>query len=344
MFLKKSINLWIVAALSLAVFGCSSPSSPSTSGGTGSLSLTFGNSVSRTLLPPLSMDPASYTVTGTGPNSATFTRTMAGTETSVTVGSLAFGSWSITVDAYNNETPAPTLIGTGSASTTVHTGLTATATVTVTPLTGTGVLDLTVNWPDSDVQNASISASLAPFSGSSATLPFSSKTVNTGIATETSHNTGIATGYSTLALSLLDGAIVEAGTVEVVRIVKGQTTSGTYTLAVNQVGGAIQIIVITNMENALTVAVAGASASPLAPGTSETLTASVTNYTGTVAYVWYVGTTIVQNGGASYHFVAPLTSPNSTSAPDAYYNITVTAFNSDGTQAGSETVPQTVDF
>jgi hypothetical protein len=288
------------------------------------------------------MTPASYTITGSGPSSATFTQTITGTST--TVASLAFGSWTVTINAYNSDT-TPTLIGSGSATVTVNTGETTTASITVTPITGTGTLDLSASWTSSLVSNPSISASLTPYAGTAKTLTFSTPTVTSGTATSTSATTGLATGYGVLALSLLDNTTSEAGAVEVVRIVNGQTTSGTYTLNPNQAGGSIQVNFSQNMENPLNVTISGASSSTLAAGASENLTASASGDTSggsTIAYVWYVNTTIVQNGGASYTFTAPAT--NTYVSDPVYYNITAVAFNSNGTQGGSTTVQQTVTY
>jgi hypothetical protein len=280
------------------------------------------------------MTPASYTISGTGPNSATFTQTITGTST--TVASLAFGSWTITVNAYNSDT-TPTLIGSGSTTATVNTGETTTVAITVTPLTGTGALDLTVNWTASQVQSPSISASLTPFSG---TETLNSFTLGSGTAT--SNTTGLATGYSTLALSLKDNNVAEMGAVEVVRIVKGQTTSGAYTLDVNQAGGSILVNITPNMENPLAVAIAGAGSSTVAHGTTETLTASVTGYSGNVTYVWYVNGQSVGTG-STYPLNVVSSNPNA-NGQTYTYRIDVTAFSSDGSQAGSATATQTVTF
>jgi len=68
----------------------------------------------------------------------------------------------------------------------------------------------------------------------------------------------------------------------VVRIVTGQTTSGAYTFAnVNAPGGSIQVNINADLQNPLDVAIVGASAT-MSAGSTQTLTASVSNYTGNV--------------------------------------------------------------
>ena len=306
-----------IAAFAVILWGCSFPVAPS--GKTGSLSISLTNSITaKTLTPPVSMAAASYTITGTGPNSATFTA--ASTGAAVTENGLAFGSWTIVVNALNAN---GTLIGTGTAAAQVHTGETASVTVTVTPVTGAGALSLTVSWPAEQVQAPSITASLTPALGTAQGLAF----VVTG-STATYTNAAIGNGYYTLAFTVNDNGVAEAGAVEVVRIVAGQATSGTYTFAnVNRAGGGIQVNITANMQNPLDVAMTGAVAT-MSAGTTQALSADVSNYSGNVSYVWYVNG-VSQAAGATYSF--------GTGVSAGYYRIDVTAFAADGTRAGSAT-------
>jgi hypothetical protein len=233
---------------------------------------------------------------------------------------LVSGSWTVTVNAYNSD---PTLIGSGSATVTVSAGATATATITVSPLTGTGTLNLTATWTSGLVSTPTINASLTPSSGSAVSLPFYISG-NEGA----SSTTGLASGYGTLSLNLLSNGTSVMGAIEVVRIVAGQTTSGSYSFTnTNQPGGSIQVNVSQSMATPLNVSISGATAT-LPQGNTETLTASVSNYTGNAVYVWYVNGTSVGTG-ATYVFGA--------SKNVGTYRIDVAAFSADGTQAGSTT-------
>ena len=263
--------------------------------------------------------PASYTVSGTGPNGATFTKSTSGT--SVTASSLALGSWTVTVNAYNSDSPTPTLIGSGSATAQVASAATTTLSISVIPLTGTGTLYLQANWTSGLVQTPSISASLTPASGSAVSLPFAI-VGNQG----SSSTSGLASGYGTLSLNLLDNGNSVMGAIEVVRIVAGQTTSGNFAFAnTNQPGGSIQVTVSQNMATPLNVSISGATAT-LPQGNTETLTASVSNYTGSPSYVWYVNG-VSAGTGTTYVF--------GTTQGIGTYRIDVAAFSADGTQAGS---------
>jgi formylglycine-generating enzyme required for sulfatase activity len=315
--LFKFPGIFGIAVLVLSLAACGSPVTPT--GSTGSLSISLTNSINgKTLIPTISMDAASYTVTGTGPNSETFTATTTGGV--VTKTALALGNWTIVVNTLN---AAGTLIGTGTATATVATGATTSVSVPVTPVTGTGTLSLTVSWPAAQVSSPSITASLTPALGTAQSLAFA-----VSGATATYTNAAIGSGYYTLALTVNDNGIAKAGAVEVVRIVTGQTTSGSYTfLGVNQTSDGITINITVNMQNPLDVAIAGASAT-MNVGSTRSLSASVSNYSGNVSYVWYVNGAS-QATGASYSFGSGLSA--------GYYRIDVVAFTADGTQTGSAT-------
>ena len=311
--------LGFLAILALVLPGCVSPLASGKSGETGSLSIGLSGNVSRTLVPGISMDAASYTVTGTGPGGGTFTETSTGA--SMTKSGLAFGTWTIVVNALN---ASGTLIGSGTSTAEVVTGETTSVNVTVKPIEGTGTLSLGVTWTASQVHTPSITASLTPALGSAQSLVFD---MSGGSASYSGSSVG--NGYYTLALSLNDNGIAVAGAVEVVRIVAGETTSGSYAFPnVNAPGGTIQVHINTELQDPLLVSIAGGSAT-MSAGSTETLTASTVNYGENVTYVWYVNGVSVATG-ANYTFGA--------GAVAGYnYRIDVTAFSADGTRAGSAT-------
>ena len=262
------------------------------------------------------MNAASYTVSGSGPNGQSFSQSTPGGP--VTISNLAFGPWAVTVNALN---AAGTVIGQGQGSATVNTGETTTITVSVTPLAGTGSLNLTVNWTASQVQSPSIQASLSPLGPSNMIF-----TIQGAQATYSSST--IPVGYQTLTLQLLDNNIPVIGAVEVVRIVAGQTTSGTYTFTnVNQPGGTIVVNITPQLANPVPVSISGVG-STLTEGASMTATASVGDGTQNVTYVWYLNG-VSQTTGSTYTFGGNLGL--------GYYRLDVTAFTTDGTRAGSAT-------
>ena len=314
---SKLLKMILVSVIAALFLGCPMPTMPGPGGTGGSLTIQVGNHInSQTLLPPISMTPVSYTVSGTGPGGATFSQTTTGA--AVTVNSLAFGSWSIVVNAMNAD---GTLIGSGQAAASVDTGQTTTVAISVVPLTGNGTLNLTVSWTASQVETPSIVASLTPPTGPATTLSFS---INGNQATYSS--TSIPAGYQTLTVQLMDNNIAVMGAVEVVRIVAGQTTSGTYAFTnVNQPGGSVQVNITPALADPIPVSISGVPAT-ITAGTSITATASVSDGTTGVVYVWYLNGVSV-GAGTSFAFGSALAA--------GYYRLDVTAFTA--TRAGSAT-------
>ncbi len=302
--------------LTLSLFNCDLSNNDSK---TGSLNLSITEEVSRTIIPELSMEPESYEIIGIGPDSTTFTETS--TDASITVDNLAFGDWSITVTAFNED---ETIIGSGTGNVSVHSNETSILEIVVTPIAGIGSLDLTLNWTESDVDSPEVIASLLPTVGDSIELEF---TVNSGTATYS--GTDIDSGYYTLTLQLLDNGILTLGTVEVVRVVSDQTTTGVFTFDdIKEATGTITTNIDVQMANPLLVSIAGSNETK-PQNEIITLTASVADYTDNITYVWYIDAASIGTGD-TFNFDDTLAL--------GPYNVSVTAFSIDGSRAGSETI------
>lgn len=313
----KVLVLASVVAL-VAITGCQNPINP---GQGGTLTVSMNDAVSRSILPGISMNPASYDLTGTGPNGASFSQTVS-SGSSATMTGLAFGEWTVTATAKNSD---GTAIGQGSGTVTVLSNASVSLSITVRPYDGFGTLSLTVSWPAAQVQTAQIQSILTPASGSARDLSFA---VNGSAGTASYTASDVATGYHTLILKLLDNGHLAIGAVEVVRIVKDQTTSGTLAFAnVNQATGTLEVNLTPEMGDPLEVSISGSAATKPA-NQSLALSAAVSNYADNVTYVWYVNGDAVATG-ASYSF-------DNTWA-QGYYRIDVTAFSADGKRAGSAT-------
>jgi len=313
----KRLALVGLVLLMLALFAACP--NPITSGKGGVLTVSINNNINaRTLVPAIDMTAASFTVSGTGPGTATFSQTTSGAP--VTLDGLAFGDWSVTVNALNS---AGTTIGSGQATVTVHTGQTSTVNITVVPLTGNGTLGLSVTWTASQVESASVLASLTPPVGPVTPLSFSV----TG-SQATCSSTTIPSGYQTLTVQLLDNGIPVMGAVEVVRIVAGQATTGSYAFTnVNQPGGRVQVNITPEMAEPITVSISGVAAT-VSVGGSMTATASVGDGTANPTYVWYLNGLSVGTG--------PTYVLGSTVGA-GWYRLDVTAYAAGGTRAGSAT-------
>jgi uncharacterized repeat protein (TIGR02543 family) len=286
-------------------------------GKTGNLRLSITNNVSKTIQPGINMNPASYELSGTGPSGATFQKTVS-EGTATTIDNLLIGSWTLTVEAKNSE---GTSIGIGTVVTTVLAGKTAEVSVIVHPYEGFGSLSLNLTWPAADISKPEIEATLVPMTGASKDIAFS---VNQGSAHSDTNQ--IATGYHTLIIKLNDDGILATGAVEVVRIIKDQTTTGSLVFdKLTKHNGAIDVHMTPELADPLLVSVSGEKEIK-EKDKSLTLSASVSGYTESVIYIWYV------NGeakGTGSNFVF------GTSNDLGYYHIDVTALSVDGKRAGS---------
>lgn len=297
-------------------------------GDEGSIAITLHEATAKTLLPPIDMVPASFDIIGTGPAGKSFSRSTSGS--SVVVSKLAFGTWNVTVTAKN---AGDTVIGRGTGTATVVTGQQTPLAITVTPVAGTGSFDLRVTWTAADVQTPSIDAQLLPSSGSAIPLACTMASGSSSCL-----KAGIPNGYYTLLLKLLDNGVLVMGAVEVVRIVAGQTTTGTFDFTrINKGVGGIAVSITPPNGDPIAVTMAGQSPS-LAVGASMTVTASVPPSVGNVAYVWYLnGESKAVGSTGSPSFVLGDT------LEAGYYRLDVTAFTADGLRAGAATHGFTVD-
>jgi hypothetical protein len=206
----------------------------------GSLKLIISGAIlsSKTIAPPIAMEVATYDIRGEGPDPAIDNFEVLGNTNGIlTQHGLKPGSWIITVEARNPKVPGDsnrngTVIGYGETNPPVDISASSVITtqIDVTPVIGTGVLDLTIEWPKGSLTNPSIVASLTPIGSTTPqTLAFAiSPAGNPFRGTHNDPNT--VTGYYTLVVRLFDDVVLAWGTVEAVRIINGETTSQTITL------------------------------------------------------------------------------------------------------------------
>jgi photosystem II stability/assembly factor-like uncharacterized protein len=319
--MKTKLMYGVVGALlALLLFSCNPPIGGGAGEESGMLTIRFDATsiANRTILPDIDMSPAAYIVTGTGPDGASFE--VETTDTSVVIEKLAFGDWTVVVEAKNS---AEVIIGSGQADTTVHTGQTAVVDITVTPLEGYGTLDLTVTWPAADTDIPGVDAELIPAAGSAQALDF---TVDAILGQAVYTSDAIQTGYHTLIVKLMDNGLLTMGAVEVVRIVKDGVSTGIIDFPeINKPGGNIQVNITPDMADPLEVSMSGQVAE-LSQGASMTVSASVTDDPGNVVYVWYINGESVGTGQ---------TISVGSDLDIGVYRLDVTAFTADGRRAGS---------
>ncbi len=223
----------------------------------------------------------------------------------------------------NNASGTP--IGSGTGTAVVHTNATTTLALPVLPLTGLGTVSLSLTWNPSDLDIPQVQASLLPTTGSERTLDF---TVDPASGTGTFSASDVLNGYYTLVLKLLDNGAPVMGAVDVVRVAKDATTTGTFAFTqVNKPGGSLAVNITPALGDPLTVSISGASATKPA-NLAMALSASIAETGVNETYVWYVNGD-AKGTGSTFSF--------DTTWAQGYYRIDVTAFSADGMRAGSAT-------
>ena len=183
-----------------------------------------------TWIPDISMDIVSYTISGTGPSDGDSFTVSDFTEDLFVQNNIAVGEWEIIIDGFNSN-------GDKIASTTINTIVrkrqTSVATATMRPLSGSGTLDISVSWTDSQMKLADPKVFITVRDASGEDLPVLSTprelTIDEQSAIGSVEN--IAVGWYEVTVGLYEGLpdsdpeIVWQG-VFPVRIVKDHTTEG----------------------------------------------------------------------------------------------------------------------
>lgn len=228
--MKYGMKIIFTVMIVLALLGCdlidigdgTTDDSPEEQEERGSLTVSLSDEInSRTLEPAISMDAASFTIEGEGPDDEIFTPVVIDDPetTSYEIDDLLAGVWTITVTAYNED---DAVIGEGIKTTSITAG-DNTISIDVLPLPGDGEFELTISWPDGTITDPGFDASLTRIGDDtqSITIPDlsdASQVVYT--------DTEIAAGYYTLNIIPKTGEddIEGTGFTEVVRIVEGEKT------------------------------------------------------------------------------------------------------------------------
>ena len=189
---KFIVLVCLVLLIGAGLVGCM----PSTGvGKTASIFLNLGFKNAKDIAPPAgSLVCSNYHITGTGPQSATFT---VDTAVSTTVSGLLPGHWVVSVDGQNASGVA---IGHGSAAGDLMVGQTLNLAITVSELAGNGTADITLTWEPNIVGAPVWTGTFQGFTGAPITMLFNT---NTAACTSESVTTGMPArilGHSVPAL------------------------------------------------------------------------------------------------------------------------------------------------
>ena len=254
----------------------------------GTLSISIGTLHGLNLLPDISMTPTRYEISGLGPNEDSFSVETG--QGSVVVGDLTIGTWTVTVDAYNETDDH---IGTGFGTVTVTAGEVTGLSIAVRPLEGPGTLSLEVRWESEDVDEPHVAGDLIAYDGAVRRLEFSASGEE-GAAFE-AHD--IESGYYTLAVQLYDADKAVGGAVTSARVVQDARTAGEFEFYdIGQDSGGVDIVITPDLDEPLEVAISGAE-NQLLHGSRMSVSAATENAgSSEVFYAWYINGSSVGSG------------------------------------------------
>lgn len=283
--MTRKIKLLITSLIILIVFSLSTCAELLTTltdeGGTLTIKITEDDVSTRTIVPSLSMEIATYDIYGQGPLGEAVESTGV-IETTNNWSDLAEGSWDIQVDARNE---SGIIIATGQTTVEVFQGQVTNATVMVQTITGIGSINLSMTWPVNTLISPVISATLTPLNGSPITLPF---IISGNTATYTSNN--LTNGYYQLDIHLYESGEGDPawGMTSAVRIVTGQSTEAFFDIQDFNVvtpEGNIQVQINADLQNPLEITLSGIN-NRLFLGSDMTVESTVSDTPD--SYQWYL--------------------------------------------------------
>lgn len=290
-FLGRHTKWICLGLLSVALIACNVPNMGEPPAEVGGITIWInGMSAGRTMLPSVDMTIDSYLIELSGPGDPE-NRNVSGDASSVTIGALQPGDWSVVVTAKNAN---DTIVGVGESVVTVVAGQTANTTVGIRPAPGHGTFSLSLSWPDGVVAQPSVAAVLHPTDGDS--IPLNIPVDESSSPPSAAGESTLAAGYYLLSLQLYDGSTLVWGTVEGVRIVSDHVTGGQVAVTLDDMDniatGSVNITFDTDLQNPISVTITGQETS-LTAGADMNVTAQVDVTPDSIA--WYLNGQLFQD-------------------------------------------------
>ncbi len=247
----------------------------------------------RSLLPAdEAMTIAEYRIFGNGPNSETVD--VKGSSSTVTLGQLLMGKWSLTAQALNS---GGAILAQGKLDTMLSSA-TSTATITLTELVGEGTLSVSYSWNLEQVAS-DVRLELVLTNQQGETVPISDPILDKEKGTATL-SASLPSGSYMLCSTLFSQDVLVSGSAEAVRIIPGTTTTGALEM---KMGDRSSIFSMTVTNDTMMPIGGTVKCTPTVPtvGESVTLTFSPSNLQGVEASeltaCWYCeGVPVVGDG------------------------------------------------
>ncbi len=241
----------------------------------GSLELTIRDYISDRYSAEIDLNPVMYLLDGKSPEGIDCSWSV--NETRILLDSLSEGTWTMAITAFNANGIA---IGGTNFSLTIVKDEVVSKTIGVKPYAGNGILTLTLDWNNADLNSPSVAAELIPFVGDSQNLDFS---LSGSYATFSAND--IPAGEYGLIILLQDGGETVAGTAALVTIVQDIETTSAYSLDLESPYA--NALSVHDVQNLLDVSIEDASDTKYKIVDMD-LTSSLSGYGGNVISVWSV--------------------------------------------------------
>ena len=214
---------------------------------------------------------AQYRIFGCGPNSETVDVT--GSSSTVTLGQLLMGKWTLTAQALNSE---GAILAQGTL-TTMLSSVTSTATITLTELVGEGTLSVAYSWSLEQVaDDVRLELSLTDQQGESVAIDDPILKTEEGTAT---FSASLPSGSYMLCSKLFSQDALVSGSAEAVRIIPSTPTTGELVM---KMGDRSSIFSMTVINDTMMPIGGSVKCTPMVPtvGASVTLTFTPSNLQG----------------------------------------------------------------
>lgn len=224
----RFLKAGVIVFLSMLIIPACNLSSPTAADETGALSISVSLANAKITGVDITESNFSFIISGTGPSGNTFSVTTERGVLSANIEDLAIGAWTISAEALYYDGVNDVSFGDGSASITIDRNSTSTCAISITPFSGTGTLQITVNWDNSMVTTPALNGTLSRAGYKSIVVTF---TMSAGQATAT---LSLDSGIYNLAVVLTDVDAYEfGGFADKVRITNALTTTAQYTIVGN---------------------------------------------------------------------------------------------------------------
>lgn len=213
---------------------------------TGSMVITLQDEVTaRTIEPGLDMAVDVWRVSATRVESSDVLGPVDVTSDTHTFTGILTGSWFVTVEAYNNDSPR-VKIGEGLTTVSVEPGAMAQAFLSVVPLTGNGRFTFTLDWTGNLIGTPSLEAFLTP-EGASAQVAVEASDISISGSIATITVDSLPTGYYDFRYILRQDGQIFAGNFHEVRILADHESSATEIVPVSPLG--LSLSITNNLRN-----------------------------------------------------------------------------------------------